>query len=213
MPLPPGISPIVRVFSFRNYAFYMGGMTPTLVTLWMQRLGVGWLAWELTHSPTWLGAISAAVLAPMLVLGPVAGAVVDRRVPLTLQKIAQALAVLHALALAVLTFAGLMNIWLLFGLALFLGITQTFASTARHAIVPSTVPREFFATAVALDSALFNAASPARPARWRSSRCSVSAAPSPPIVSAASPSLRPCSPWTCRRPTAPAAGGATCSAT
>ncbi len=157
MPQLAGFAPIVRVFSHRNYAFYMGGMIPNLVTIWMQRLGVGWLAWELTESTTWLGVIAAADLLPMLFLAPIAGAITDRNVPLTLQKITQAFACVHAFGLAAFTLAGWMDIWLLLGFALFHGFTHTLASTSRHAIVPSTVPREQLATAIALDSAFFNA--------------------------------------------------------
>jgi hypothetical protein len=50
-----------------------------------------------------------------------------------------------------------MTIELLFGLSLVSGSLQPLASTARFAIVPATVPREAFATAIATDSALFNA--------------------------------------------------------
>ncbi|MDX1483519.1 MAG: MFS transporter [Alphaproteobacteria bacterium] len=151
-----GFAPIIRVFRHRNYALYMGGMSPNLVTIWMQRLAVGWLAWELTNSTTWLGVIAAADLLPMLFLAPIAGAITDRHVPLTLQKITQVFAVLHAAGLAVFTLGGLMDIWLLLAFTLFHGIAHTLASTARHAIVPATVPRAEFSTAIAVDSALFN---------------------------------------------------------
>src|SRR3954451_1984419 len=75
-------SPILRIWSHPNYAIFAGGMTPYLLAVWMQRLGVGWLAWELSHSTVWLGVIAAADLAPMLVLAPFAGAVTDRGDPL-----------------------------------------------------------------------------------------------------------------------------------
>jgi predicted MFS family arabinose efflux permease len=48
-----------------------------------------------------------------------------------------------------------MTIELLFALALVLGFLQPFSSSARNNILPATVPRQYFATAVALDSALF----------------------------------------------------------
>ena len=111
MPPPAGLTRIIHVFRHRNYALYMGGMTPHLITVWMQRLGVAWLAWELTHSTTWLGVIAAADLVPMLFLAPIAGAITDRHVPLTLQKIALGLAVAHALGLAVFTLGGWIDIW------------------------------------------------------------------------------------------------------
>jgi MFS family permease len=148
-------SPILRIWAHRNYAFLMGGMAPSLLASWMQRVGVGWLAWELTHSPGWLGAIAAADFAPMLVLAPLAGAVADRGHPLRQMQVAQGLILAQALALAALTFAGRMTIELLFALALLLGCLQPFSVGARHAVVPSTVPREHFATAIALDSAIF----------------------------------------------------------
>jgi MFS family permease len=150
------LAPILRVWTYRNYALFMGGMTPSLVTTWMQRVGTGWLAWELTQSPTWLGIIAAADLAPMLVLAVFAGAITDRYNPLRQQKIAEALSLAQALALAILTIGGSMTIELLLALSLLLGCVQPFASTARHAIVPATVPRSELATGLALDSALFN---------------------------------------------------------
>ncbi|MFM2130142.1 MAG: hypothetical protein RL477_1688 [Pseudomonadota bacterium] len=157
MALPAPFVPIVRVFGYREYALFMGGMGPNLVTLWMQRLGMGWLAWELTESPTWLGIIAAADLAPMILLAPLAGAFTDRQDPVRLQIITQWLNAAIAAALALFTFVGWMRIELLLLLALLGGIVHPFASTARHAIVPRTVPHADFATAIATDSALFHA--------------------------------------------------------
>lgn len=42
--------PMLGVWKHRNCACFMGGMTPALVTLWMQRIGTLWLAWDLTRS-------------------------------------------------------------------------------------------------------------------------------------------------------------------
>lgn len=148
--------PIIDVWRHRNYAIYMGGMTPNLVSIWLMRVGVGWLAWELTESPTWLGIIAVADLAPMLLLGLFAGAITDRVNPVEQARQIQWVAFGHAIALTVFMYAGWLSIELLFLLQLALGISHPFASTARHAIVPATVPREAFATAVATDSALFN---------------------------------------------------------
>ncbi len=156
MPPPAGLAPIIHVFGYRNYAYYVGGMLPNMITHWMQRLAVGWLAWELTHSPTWLGVIAAADLLPMLFLAPIAGAITDRHIPLTIQKITQSLAILHSVALAIFAFGGWMDIWILLGLTIFHGVTHTLHTTSRHSIIPASVPRAELSTAVALDSAFFN---------------------------------------------------------
>ncbi len=148
--------PLLRVLSHRKFALFEGGLFPQYMTGWIQRVGSGWLAWEMTQSPTWLGVIAAADLAPMIVLAPFAGAVADRLEPLRLIRLAQILLMFQAIAMASLTAAGLMRIEILFALALFNGLVYPFHSTARQSIIPSAVSREDFSSAVAVDSACFH---------------------------------------------------------
>ncbi len=149
-------TPLLRVLSYREFALFEGGLFPQYMTGWIQRVGAGWLAWQLTESPTWLGIIAAADLAPMLVLAPIAGAVADRLEPLRLIRLAQFLLMVQAILLLALSMSGYMRIEYLFVLALFSGIIYPFHSTARQSIIPSTVPREDFSGAVAIDSACFH---------------------------------------------------------
>lgn len=156
MRIPEAMQPLLRVWGHRNYACFMGGMAPSLVTSWMQRIGTGWLAWELTHQNIWVGAIAAADYAPMLLLAPYVGVLTDRSDPVEQQKLAQWLALLQSLVVAVLAWAGLMTIELLFVLCLFLGCLHPFNAIARHSIVPASVPIKDLPTALAVDSAIFN---------------------------------------------------------
>ena len=149
-------SPVLRVWRHRDFALFMSGIGPFYVTNWMQRVGVGWLAWDLTHSPGWLGAVAAADLAPMLVVAPLAGALVDRWDPLKQLKLSRWLVLAQAVALAALVIAGLMTIELLFALAVIGGIIMPVYNAARQTIVPAIVPREDFASAVSLDSSFFH---------------------------------------------------------
>jgi MFS family permease len=148
--------PILRIWSHRNYTLFTSGVTPNFITSWMQRVGVGWLAWELTHSPVWLGAVAAADLAPIMVLAPIAGAISDRIDPLWLARISQVFLVIQAVLLAALALTGAMTIELLLALSLMSGIVQPFAQSSRTKLLPSLIPREHFATAVALDSVCFH---------------------------------------------------------
>jgi MFS family permease len=150
-------SPFFQVFRHRNYALFMIGLGPHAISTWMHRVAVGWLAWELTHSTAWLGIIAAADLAPLLILSPIAGAVVDRMVPLHVLRLTQWAQFVMAALLAGLMYAGLVNIWILFVIMLVLGCVHAFGAASRHATVPYTVPRQLVATAVSLDSALFQA--------------------------------------------------------
>ncbi len=158
MKIPDAMRPMLEVWTHRNYAWFMGGMSPALVTLWMQRIGTLWLAWELTHSNTWVGIVVAVDYAPMIVLAPFVGAFTEKSNPIEVQKIAQYLSLLIAAAMAALVFTGLMNIWVLLLLSLVLGCVHPFNAISRHTIVPTTVPRSVLPSALATDSALYNAA-------------------------------------------------------
>ena len=83
------LQPIAEVFRHRNYALFMVGLGPHAISSWMYRVGVGWLAWELTRSPAWLGVIAAADLIPVLFLSLVAGALLDRVVPINALRLTQ----------------------------------------------------------------------------------------------------------------------------
>ena len=148
--------PILRCLSHPKFALFEGGLFPHYTTGWMMRVGAGWLAWELTESPAWLGVIAAADLMPMLFLAPIAGAWTDRVNPLPLIRLAEASLFIHACLLAIFTIMGWMTIEILLALTVFAGVAYPFHSTARQSIIPVTVPREDFASAIALDSASFH---------------------------------------------------------
>ncbi|MGE5537098.1 MAG: MFS transporter [Gemmatimonas sp.] len=146
------------VLTQRNYGINSAGYVPALITLWAQRVGVGWLAWNLTQSPTWLGLIAAADLLPAVVISPFAGALVDRVHPMRMSIASQILAALHGAALFALTALGWIDIWGLFALSVVLGINNPFTTSARMNLLPLMVATQEFPTAIAINSTLFNLA-------------------------------------------------------
>jgi len=151
-------NPVLRIWRHRNFALYESGMSIYSVTSWMQRVGVGWLAWELEHSAFWLGVVAAADLGPMIVLAPFAGAVADRVDGWQLTRVSQFLLMLQAVALAALVFTGALGIYSLLAVSLYSGALYPFSGAARQTLLPRTVPRAEFSTAIALDSATSQAA-------------------------------------------------------
>jgi MFS family permease len=150
------LPPALRVWTHRDYAIYMAGCIPNYMTFWMQKVGIAWLAWELTHSPFWLGVVTAMDLAPLLLLAPLAGALSDRWEPLRLFRITQICILAHGLALPALYFSGLMRIEVLLVLTAYSGIVYPFMSTARFSIVPRLLPRIDLPSAIGVDSAFFH---------------------------------------------------------
>jgi len=146
----------VRAFRARNYRIYVAGNAVSLVGTWLQRVSVGWLAWELTHSGLWLGLVSFADLFPTVVLSPLAGSLADRRDRIWVLRRTQFAGMVQAVLLAGLTLTGLIEIWSLFLLTLVLGASNAMAQPARLALIPSLVDRHSLPSAVAINSIVFN---------------------------------------------------------
>jgi predicted MFS family arabinose efflux permease len=156
--LPGGLRQIGKALSYPNYRAYTIGNSISLIGTWMQRVAVGWLAWQLTKSGTWLGLVAFADLFPTVVFSPLAGALADRHDRRQVVFITQLLAMAQAVALAVLTALGKIDIYLLFTLTLLLGVANALNQPARLALIPSLVERSSLSSAVALNSIVFNSA-------------------------------------------------------
>jgi MFS family permease len=149
---------IPRTLAHRNFGIYVAGSSVSLIGNWMQRIGVGWLAWELSHSGAILGLVAFADLFPTIAIGPFGGALADRFDRLRLLRIAQTLIMMQAFLLFALTATGLITVELLIGLVLLGGVVIGINQPARLALAPSLVPRSDLATAVAINSIVFNLA-------------------------------------------------------
>ena len=152
------ISSIARALQNRNYRIYITGNGLSLVGSWMQRLAIGWLTWQLTESGTWLGLMAFADLFPSIVLGPLGGAIADRRPRLRILQLATVLRLVQATILTVLTAAGLITVEWLLALTLATGIVAAFNQPARLALIPSLVREDDLASAIAVNSVVFNLA-------------------------------------------------------
>src|SRR5665213_790474 len=91
------------------------------VGYWIQRVAQGWLAWQLTHSGTWLGLVAAADLIPNVVVSPFAGALADRMDRIRVIRLTQFVAIVQAWILAILSFLEIITIEELFLLIFALG--------------------------------------------------------------------------------------------
>ena len=155
---PGGLGKIVQAFTHRNYRIYAAGNAVSLTGVWMQRVAVGWLAWSLTHSGTWLGIVSMAEFFPVVFLSPLAGALADRRDRVGIIRVTQIAGSIEASLLAVLVYTGAITIELLFGLTLILGIFNAVAQPSRLALIPTLVDRAALPSALAINAIIFNSA-------------------------------------------------------
>jgi MFS family permease len=149
---------LLRALSHRNARIFFGASLAAWTGLWMHRIAVAWLAWELTRSAFWVGMVAFCDLAPAVFASPVAGAVADRVDRVRLAMAAQLALALQAAAVAVLTGSGHMTIGILLGLEVVGGVAAAFAQPARQTLMPGIVPRSDLPAAVACNSLIFNVA-------------------------------------------------------
>ena len=140
----------------RNYRIYTLCAIPSLIGTWVQRMAVGWFAWELTGSGTWLGLVAFADLAPAVVVAPVAGAFADRVDRLKAVRFVQYAHMFQAIGLALFTLAGWMTIERLFCFALLQGALQGVHQPFRQALVGTIVDRREIAAAIGINSTIWN---------------------------------------------------------
>jgi predicted MFS family arabinose efflux permease len=141
-----------------NFGLYSAGSAVSLIGMWMQRIAIGWLTWEMTRSGLWLGIVAFADFFPVLLIGPIAGAAADRWDRLRVVKTSQTISLGQAAALFALTASGHITIGLLVALTAFQGVVVAFNQPARLALVPSLVAEADLASAVAINSIVFNLA-------------------------------------------------------
>ncbi|MEE2997876.1 MAG: MFS transporter [Pseudomonadota bacterium] len=153
-----GYPAIIAAFSERNYRTYSVGNILSHNGTWAQRTAVLWFTWEMTESGLWLGLMTVADLLPVVVVGPLAGAIADRVNLLNMMKITQIVAVVQSAALAGLTFAGVITPELLLLLVFAHGIILSFNQPARLAMVPHLIKRENLSAAIGINSMIFNSA-------------------------------------------------------
>ena len=154
-----GFGGIGRALSSRDFRLYSLGNLVSLLGTWIHRMALGWLTWELTASPAWLGTIAFAAMVPPIILGPISGTFADRIGSRRTAMVAMLLESANIVTLAALVATGAITVHLLLALALAQGIFFSFDFPVRHALVPDLVPRSDLSAAIAVNTATFHVTS------------------------------------------------------
>lgn len=151
--LPPGM----RALAHRNFRIYFTGQAVSILGSWIQQVALSWLVYRLTGSAALLGITAFCGLIPQLLVGPLAGAWIDKQDKKKWLVRVQALMAVQAFVLAGLTWAGWINTAFIIVMALSLGILSSFDAPLRQSLIGSFVgSREDLPNALALNAMLFN---------------------------------------------------------
>jgi MFS family permease len=141
----------------RNYRLFWTGSLVSLIGTWMQGTAQSYLVWELTRSAFATSLSFLFFSLPSTVLSLLGGVIADRFDRRRLLLVTQTTFMLQAVVLAALTFAGVIQVWHIYVLALVNGTVMAFDAPVRSSMIPSLVARDDLTNAIALNATAFNA--------------------------------------------------------
>ncbi|MCC7147086.1 MAG: MFS transporter [Phycisphaeraceae bacterium] len=148
---------VLAAFGQRDYRLLWCGSLVSNIGSWMHNVAKSWVVYELSgHSKVWLGVDAFASGLPV-VLTPLAGVLADRTDRRYLLAVTNLLAGFLAAVLAVLYFAGALEVWHIIVASLLSGILVSVMAPANQSMIPELVGHADVTNAVALNSLQFNA--------------------------------------------------------
>jgi MFS family permease len=142
--------------TYPNYRLYFAAQIVSILGMWMQQTALGYLVFDLTKSPAYLGYVSFAFGLPTWFLTLYGGIVADRLPRRNVLVVTQTWNMILALALSALTFMQVVEPWHIVVFALLSGVGGSFDGPARQAFVLELVDRRDMANAIVLNATMFN---------------------------------------------------------
>ncbi len=151
------INPVnLTAFQSKHFRRYLAGSFFATNAIWMLRVIVGWIAWDLTESASFVGLIALLNFGPTMLAGPVFGVFIDRLDVRILTLCTQSLFMGLGLLLALLGALGWISATTLALYAAAVGVTMAAHSPTRMSLAPRLAPREDMASAISVIVTQFN---------------------------------------------------------
>ncbi len=153
-----GLSRFVKIppaLRYPKYRAYWLGTLASVGGFQTLMFGQGWLAFELTGSPLYLGYIGLANASSAIALNLFGGVFADKLDKRKLIFITQLITAALIFLLAALTVTGVVQVWHIILIAFVAGAVNAFDQPARQALYPHLIDRRVMVSAVALNSAIW----------------------------------------------------------
>jgi MFS family permease len=148
----------------RDYRFFFGGQFISVIGTWLQIVAQAWLVLQHTSSPFLIGLVAALSTLPSLMFALFGGVLVDRYNKKQILYCTQGANTVLALTFGMLTMIDAVSIWIIGLMAFLMGTVNAIDAPARQAFVSTIVKKDQLASAIALNSGMFNAARAIGPA-------------------------------------------------
>ncbi len=146
----------VQLLGTRRFGTFWFASLLSNIGTWAQQVAQPWLLLSLGASPFLLGLDSFALAAPVFLLTLVGGALADATDRRTTIVKYQSLQMLCPVLLVVLLVVAKVQVWMVIGLSLVVGITDGLSMPSFQSIVPTIVDKKHIPTGIALNATQFN---------------------------------------------------------
>lgn len=145
----------LRIPAFRR--FFLAALVSSSGA-WLQALAIPFVMFAITGSGTWVGASVFAMMAPMALMGPIAGPLADAIPRRNILLTTQTLLAVCAAGFAIIWASDVREPWVYVAVSVVYGALNGFNMPAWQSYVADLVPRESLMNAITLNSTQFNAA-------------------------------------------------------
>ena len=146
----------MNALSNKSFSLYFYSNTISLFGLWIQKIGVGWLTWEITESTFWTSFVTLALMAPAGVLGPFFAVFAENWNMRVASIILKILMFLIGILIWFLQYLDQHTLLTLASLSVLQGLLSACYHPVRLVFVSIVVPKNLLSSAVGLNSASFN---------------------------------------------------------
>jgi MFS family permease len=142
----------VNAFSHRAFNIYFFTNTFSLLGIWVQKVGLGWLAWQITESTFWTSLVALSIMAPAGILGPVFAVYAERWDMRRAMLLAKSIMTLVSILIFILQIFEMHSLQSLLILSFVLGVLNAIHHPIRLVFISLIVPRPYLPSAIGLNS-------------------------------------------------------------
>ncbi len=148
-----------RGFKYRNFRLFFPGLAVSQIGIWIQNIAISYLVYDLTKSPFVMGVVMFFNAFPLFFVTPFAGVIADKFDRHKLLMTVQILYALQALLITLFTYFGLIRIWNIVLLGMFLNFIASIDGPLRQSTFVHLVEdKRDLGNAISLNSSCFNLA-------------------------------------------------------
>jgi MFS family permease len=140
----------------RNFRMFIISAEAGSIASWVSRIGIDWLALELTGNLALVGLVVALQLAPTLLIGLWSGILADRYRRKNILLLAQTISMVTFAGIGLAAVLGVAQLWMVFTAVVLLGAATTIDGPSRLALLPEIVGAARLRPAMSLNAMTFH---------------------------------------------------------